>query len=499
MKTLFSLVSCILLSLLSFSQVEQSERIEFELKDGYSNEKITPLGKNGALLKAKKTINGVKTWKYTLYNNQLKELASQSIAIDKNKYFDENFSDESTDITFFKSRKGTYTIAIFNAETNKIRTLDGVLPKKCWVKDMAVSNNKAYFSAQIKKQPFLFVIDLKTGIQKPIPVYIKDVKPKRTKLQEFQILEEAQEVVLFVEGYTKTKAYQFHAIILDNKGEKKQLINLSKGHDKSIVAASLSKKDDHTYLASGTYSEQMQRVSNGIFFASFSDKKSSFLKFHPYTELSDFLSYLPKKKQAKLDRKKARKKKKGKELLLNYFLAQHEIIEVQGGYVLIGEAYYPTYRTESRTTYVNGQPTTTYVTVFDGYQYTHALVAKFSFDGKLLWDKTFEMWPRTKPYYVKRFISVKESDSQKIAMVFTSRSKIYSKEFNTDGTVTYEKSSEKIESNNDSDKTKWSLANLKFWYDDAFILYGSQKIKDKESSKIKKKRKVYFISKFTFE
>ena len=148
---------------------------------------------------------------------------------------------------------------------------------------------------------------------------------------------------------------------------------------------------------------------------------------------------------------------------------------------------------------MNGQPTTTYVTVFDGYQYTHALVAKFSFDGKLLWDKTFEMWPRTKPYYVKRFISVKESDSQKIAMVFTSRSKIYSKEFNTDGTVTYEKSSEKIESNNDSDKTKWSLANLKFWYDDAFILYGSQKIKDKESSKIKKKRKVYFISKFTFE
>ena len=364
---------------------------------------------------------------------------------------------------------------------------------------MAVADNKAYFSAQIKKQPFLFVIDLKTGIQKPIPVYLKEVKDKKTKLQEFQILEESEEVILYVKGYTKTNEYQFQAIILDNKGLKKQSINLSKGHEKGIVAASMSKKNENTYLASGTYSEKNQRVSNGIFFASYSGNKSSFLKFYPYTDLSNFLTYLPEKKQAKIDRKKARKKKKGKELLLNYYLAQHEIIEVDGGYVLIGEAYYPTYRTESRTTYVNGQATTTYVTVFDGYQYTHALVAKFDFEGKLLWDKTFEMWPATKPYYVKCFISIKEYDSRKITMAFTSRSKIYSKEINAEGVTTNSKSSEKIQLNKESDKIKWSNANLKFWYDDAFIMYGSQKIKDKESKKMKKKRMVYFISKFIFE
>ena len=84
-------------------------------------------------------------------------------------------------------------------------------------------------------------------------------------------------------------------------------------------------------------------------------------------------------------------------------------------------------------------------------------------------------------------------------MAFTSRSKIYSKEINAEGVTTNSKSSEKIQLNKESDKIKWSNANLKFWYDDAFIMYGSQKIKDKESKKMKKKRMVYFISKFIFE
>ena len=34
------------------------------------------------------------------------------------------------------------------------------------------------------------------------------------------------------------------------------------------------------------------------------------------------------------------------------------------------------------------------------------MVAKFSHQGKLIWDQTFEMWSAYKPFYVKKFISI---------------------------------------------------------------------------------------------
>ena len=94
--------------------------------------------------------------------------------------------------------------------------------------------------------------------------------------------------------------------------------------------------------------------------------------------LNKFLEYLPARKQAKVERKQKRKEKKGKEMNINYLIASHDIIKKGDKYIMLGEAYYPTYRTETRTD-ANGN--VTYRTVFDGYQYTHAVVAGFDKDG----------------------------------------------------------------------------------------------------------------------
>src|SRR5690606_24529791 len=167
------------------------------------------------------------------------------------------------------------------------------------------------------------------------------------------------------------------------------------------------------------------------------------------------------------------------------------------GYLFLGEAYYPTYRTETYTTYVNGQPVQSTRQVFDGYQYTHAVLAKFSKEGDIIWDQIFEMNPSYKPMAVTRFIRIAKGSQDALNLVFANRNTIVSKSFSFDGEVIYDKTSEPIETNIEGDQTKRSFSRINYWYDDYFLAYGSQVIKNKEEEK--KKRTVYFISKIKFE
>jgi len=167
------------------------------------------------------------------------------------------------------------------------------------------------------------------------------------------------------------------------------------------------------------------------------------------------------------------------------------------GYLFIGEAYYPTYRTETYTTYSNGVAVTQTRQVFDGYQYTHAVVTRYNKYGEMVWDQIFEMYPSYKPFFVKRFISIAEGDQDALNLVFASRSRIVSKSFSYEGEVISDRTSDPIETGLDGDKTKWSNSNVDYWYDDYFIAYGRQKIKNKEKGQ--RKRFVYFVNKIKFE
>lgn len=48
-------------------------------------------------------------------------------------------------------------------------------------------------------------------------------------------------------------------------------------------------------------------------------------------------------------------------------------------------------------------------------------------------------------------------------------------------------------------KVKRSFSNINHWYDNYFIAFGKQKIKNKEEKDAKKKRKVYFFTKLRYE
>ncbi len=494
------LTAFLLLNILSLrAQISFEERLEFELKNGYSKERIVEFGKNGFILYAQSTKSegGKKEWKYDLYNTSLKLTNTKSVYMDKSYFADETWVGAKHVHTLFKTKRGDYILYTLDAETLQETKVEGRLPRKTYVRDMAVLGDYAFFHASVKHNKFLYSINWKTAQANIIPVHISGYNNKNLKITHFQVLEETNEVFLYVKAY-RGKDSDIYIIRLNHEGKKQEMFKLTKNIETNFVSVSASDLGNNNYIFTGTYSDKRSNTSEGLFFCKAHKGEINFIEYYNFTHLENFFKYLPEKKQEKIEKKKQKKEARGKELSYNYLIAEHEIIQLDDGYLFLGEAYYPTYRTEYYTTYVNGKPVSRTRTVFDGYQYTHAILARFDKDGKMVWDQVFEMWPSYKPYYKKRFISLAEGDQDGIHPVFANRNRITTKSFDFDGNITSDRSSEPIKTNFEGDKSKWSFSNLNYWYDHYFIAYGSQKIKNNEGNN-KRKRKIYFISKIRYE
>ena len=103
-----------------------------------------------------------------------------------------------------------------------------------------------------------------------------------------------------------------------------------------------------------------------------------------------------------------------------------------------------------------------------------------------------------KPYEVKKFISMAESQNS-LELVYSSREEIVSKTIGFEGEVISEEKTEIIDTGYTGDKSKDASTQIEYWYDDYFLVYGNQKIKNKSNlDEVEKKRKVYFISTVQF-
>lgn len=487
-----------------FGQVEYLERLEIELSDGYFNETVIEFNEKGLILQSRKgeKEGGNEEWRFDKYDTDLKKVGSKKILVDKKFFMDESFSNDDRHFNLFKNRKNKFILSSLDVESMDLTKVQGDLPKKAFISNMAVLGDYAYFKASVKRDVFLFAINWKTGKSNLIPIKLNAYDSKDIRVQNFQILEEANEILLYVVGLNSRKESDMHVLKLDANGKKVGAFNLTKKIKENIADISAYKLNDEQYIFTGTYSKTSITGSQGLFFCQTSNNKVDFIEFYNFLDLDEFLSYLPKRREAKIEKKKEKKEAKGKEIKFNYRIADHDIIDIDDGYIFVGEAYYPTYRTEYSTTYttINGvsTPRTQSRRVFDGYQYTHAVIAKFDKKGQLIWDRTIEMYQAHKPLRVKKFLNISSDKDKAIKLAYSSNYSIVSKYIDYNGVIVQEQESEEIEMGYDGDKAKWSSSELSYWYGDYFIASGKQKIKNKEDRAVSRKRKVLFMSKVKY-
>jgi hypothetical protein len=498
--TFLSLAISMLYAVALSAQLQFEKRIEFELKNGYENETVykSSLGYFVMESTADKKINDQLEIKYDLYDSLLQLNKTVSVNIPGSMRFSEMYNNDEYIYNIYKNKHEFNIIGIRIKDLNISKTA-GIMPPKTRIQDMKVLGSSAWFYAYIKNEPFLYKVDLESGKGTVVPFNVGSYNPKKIYTENYQLLEKSKELLVFMSKKVAKGSYKMNLMRINEDGSSNKTFQLSENNKYNISSISGYRISNNQMIYTGTYSKKTQGLSEGLFFCETVDDKMNYMNYYNFLDLKDFLSYLPEKKQEKIEKKKKKREEQGKEFIINYSIAGHDIIQLKDGYLFLGEAYYPTYRSEQyiTTQIVNGisSTVTNYRTVFDGYQYTHAVLAKFSNDGKLLWDVCFEMFPDYKPFTVEHLIAISEQKENSIGMVFTSRNNIVSKIVDFDGNILSDNKWEYIKTGKESEKTKWTVSKSDYWYKNYFLIYGTQKIKDQEN---KSKRKVYFVNKIGF-
>ena len=279
-----------------------------------------------------------------------------------------------------------------------------------------------------------------------------------------------------------------------------------------ISSAKYEKISDNEAVMIGTYDNQfisgfllnpassdatgMATNSEGIYFSKFNAGKQDTIKFYPFSKFENFLSYMNPGEARQTMRRKKRAEKRGEDLDVNYNILTHDIIKRNNEYLLIGEAYYPEFQTQCYTTYAaNGFPIQHCTTVFVGYRYTHAIIADFNKDGELLWDNCFPIQDIL-TLNLKERVKVMAGDND-IVLAYSYGGYIKSQIIEGDKVV-QGKEENKIETayENDQVKEDWS-SDMDFWYDNYFLTWGYEKIKNDQANK--GKRTVFYFNKIGLE
>lgn len=479
-----------------FSQTEQTGRVELEMKSSKRKYETIPVKEYGVILFTESDDRGknFSNWLFTMLDTDFKEKWNITVAInDKLRYNDFCLDDRFLYLIFTNHWIEEYSIIKIDFSTGEVKEIKGSYLKRFMIHSFKIKNDQMYIEGSYKGESALGYIDLDNTVFRILPITFEGV----SSIENISFEKDSDlATVVFLNRIKRKESYLSLVSFRNGKKENYLLINSIPG--KNIVSARLNVLANGEKLIIGTYGEG-GRFSNGMYICKFSGNDQKYIKFYNFNDMENFLSYLSEKKQERFKEKIEKKEAQGKELNFDYNLLVHDIIERENEYLLIAEVYYATYRTETYTTTVPGPTGPQMVlrmrTVFDGWLYTHALIAGFSQEGKLLWDNTFEMGD-FKSFVLKERITVSaENNNKKIMLTYGFGNSIRTKIIE-ENKVIDKKEKVAIETKNEEDKVKFSSTTIEYWFGDYFLAYGSQKIKNNE---IKQRRNVFYFNKIAYK
>lgn len=495
LRQLLVLSVCIAVTSSVQAQIEQLIRKDIEIKDDGVGHTL-PIGAKGVLIHGPVKSDGEEDWRIRHLDVNLEEISSVSFVV-PNKYKSIGHirqGDNSRVYFLFMNTKSAYEVKIYDTEKRTLRTVSGTFPVKFKPSELKILNASLFLSGTAKKNEVLFRIDTRTGANKL--VMLPGLGKELTILDVSPYEEKGQLAVSVRHGRSrKVIENTFEVCFYDEGGEKSRApFRIQNEPMRTTLNAKVNWLGADHFLFSGSYSSDKNLASNGLYMAEFKEGEQVFIQYHNFQNMGNFLSYLPEKQKERAEKRVDKKKAKGKENAVAITVVTHPIFHHNDQYVLVAEAYFPTYTTYTTTTFINGQPTTQIHHVFNGYQYTHAVVLGLDRRGNKLWDHAFGMYLEQKPFSVRLNI-VGVQTEEDIRLLYGNKATLKSLRIKNDNTVVEQDLGAVTLASENQELKKAGWVNTQFWYDTYFLVYGQQRIKGSEDGKSDKRSTVYFVSK----
>jgi hypothetical protein len=281
----------------------------------------------------------------------------------------------------------------------------------------------------------------------------------------------------------------------DARGNLERNQMLDPGEDYSLLFGRAVETAGREKIIAGVYGNRNRDFSRGIFVARIDQEGNQQLRYYNYGDLRNFFQYMKARREQRIKERIARKKIKGKKIKFAYRLQVHELIPYQGNYVMLGEAFYPRYKSVQsygRSMYGPGPSQTL---VFDGYQYTHAVVLGIDQKGDLLWDNSFQI-NDVRTFVLEQYVKIATGPDY-LALLYLYKNEIRSKvirnEAVAEGQVIQQVNDEWNQA--DDPRVTIEVSKLDYWYGSTFYAYGIKTVGRKDGQG---KQRLFYISKVRY-
>lgn len=477
------------------------QRIEIEKESSFDIYDCDGIGEAGMLLTTKVDDNqkdvdrNHERLTIVKYDTNLKKVGSSDFLFsDKNTY--NHLTSGDNLYRFAIERSGEYELLHVKGSTMDGKVYKGTIGKKASKEFVDAIGDYFYVAGELKGLPYVYAQNCKTGESQLTNITLTN--KKRFSIMSFDVDENSQEAYLFVKEFEKGTGYIVNFYIFKDGQKIGEYKITPDATDKFPTTAYASKMSDGSYIISGTYDDTDRKtnsISIGVYLKKIENGNVKFSKYINYLDITNFTSYMTKRKQERVEKKKKKKEANNEEYTINYNMLPYRVIEKDGKYLLVGEAYYATYRIVWTTTWVsNGNggsyPQQMAHSEFDGWDFTHYFVMAFNDNGETEWSNAAPL-DMPKVWQLRRHLAVSK-DAKGLHIMYPGSNDMTHVSYSESGQET---ANEKIDFTSEGKKTSRNKElETDFWYGNSFLSHGYQKVKDDDG-----KRKVYFIDKIIYK
>jgi hypothetical protein len=523
-KVLFTFIVFVSLYKISYSQ--SIKRVEIPVPNENFQVQVISLKEDGLLLLSK---TGKTTFSVTKFDSNLGRSFTIDGQLDENQsYVDFHREGRDVYLLFAKQNSDLYHII-------KISTGIGIMTKYVFeaisrfeISEFKVHNNIAYLAGMVREEPVLLSIGL--NISKP---RIIAGGMKGTASITSIDFDEAEDLVNVT--YSVKKGRTSYVVIkkINVNGKIIDQFTIEPEEDFGLLTGKTFITADGTELLIGNfgykgYQSNGVPMSQGLYIGKVGGESTEFLNYHSFTDFKNFFKFMSARQQEKIEKQIERKKERGGDLKLNYRVLVHDVIKKDNQYILIAEVFYPEFRYNNNNPYGFGNTwgspfwggrsmmynpylMSRYWGLnswawnpwlwsnnsfnnqqFDGFKYTHAVVAGFDEKGKLLWDNSFS-FDEVKSMDLKEKVKVK-IDNDVLTLVYSNKGKLNSKIVKGNEVLEGNKSIE-ISTDREGDKVRDNQnEDIEYWHENFYLAYGYQKISNRNDGS----RRVFYLNKIEF-
>jgi hypothetical protein len=360
--------------------------------------------------------------------------------------------------------------------------------------EFSVTDDAILIGGYFNQRPLVFYYNFKQDKSKILPGFFDEIG----ELNQLKTYEDGT-IQAIVASKNTAQRKSLWIRTYDTEGNLLRTTILQPDPDKNLIFGKSYQMENGNEVVLGSYGRYTD-YARGIFSAEINSDGESKITYHNFGELQRFFSYMSPKHEKRVVERVEKRKLKGKKLRYNYHYLIHEVVPYRNEFILLGEVFYPhyTYASSGRnfSSSYYGNALSRSELVFDGYQYTHAVVAGFDKNGQLLWDNSFKM-DNVKTMRLEQFVKIQPFED-KLEMLYLNENNLTSKTI-LEADVIQNKVTRSLYATNPKNVLT-EFNKLDNWYTGHLFAYGALTIVNPVSPNgTRTTRRVFYISKIVCE